>query len=63
MNASETDKAYTELKRLIIGQHNEVMRELGAIKSDVSQVKRDVNTIASEISITRDREGQLRRSA
>ena len=70
MNETKADKAFTELKRLIIGGFNEINVKLEVLKSDVSQLKddvnqlkRDVNTLAENTGHSRDKKGQLRKTA
>lgn len=77
MNETKADKAFTELKRLLIGGFNEINVKLEVLKSDVStlksdvsqlkddvsQLKRDVNTLAKDTGHSRDKKGQLRKTA
>lgn len=63
MTESQANKAYTELKSLIIAQHEELKRDLSEIKEDVSQLKEDVSVIADVLTLERDAKGNLRKTA
>jgi len=70
MTESQANKAYTELKSLIIAQHEELKRDLSEIKEDVSQLKEDVSQLKEDVSVIadvltleRDAKGNLRKTA
>ena len=60
MNASETDKAYTELKYLMINGFYNVKQQIEELKQDIADVKADVEIIASVNGLVRDPTGKLK---
>ena len=67
MNESKADKAFTELKRLIINQHNELKREMNErfdnVENRLENIENDVETIAENTEHERDTKGELRKAS
>ena len=64
MNASETDRAYTELKHLMLNGFDNVKQQIEDVKEelkqDIAAVKEDVEIIASVNGLVRDPTGKLK---
>ena len=63
MNETKADKAYTELRKLIINGFNEVNRRLNNVEERLDNIENDVNTIAKNTDHERDERGQLQKTA
>lgn len=61
--APATKGEIRSLKQTILELHRETQQKLDVLIDDVNQLKRDVNTLAENTGHSRDKKGQLRKTA